>query len=890
MAKTTNKKQEALSVNRLINEVLVDQLSIPLRQIVNDTAFLKYTGSKRPDILISEYEYDGSNDDQYIANLVAYAEAKDNCVVNDNDWNDAIAQGKEKAKKLNLPYFIVTNCKTTYFYNAETLEQIWLNGNPIREFQTIDIYRLIKNRLKKEPTLTSITTNVDSLSAISEAIFNKKLWELAGIYRGINFKDNIQKIDFTVGFIALEYFEEKEEIDGQKDETKIYWSTCYDSITEKIKANLSAYIQRLETETTFNEFKNLMEVVRIAIDGDGKTKPLVDTANVKLIYDIVNSMKPLHGTGFDLFGAIYEMFASSKEKKEFGEYFTRRHYAHIFSKLLLKDEDIFNEDDEFKIIDPACGTGGFLTESFKVLKNNYEKSGTMTDKAKEFLSKRCFHGVDVRDENISRTRLNMFLVGDGHTNMYSDNTLNPQKEIIKELLGKNKYQYVITNPPYGNGTIKADTTSISSYRTEIAFVCKVVDILKVGGKACIIIPDGVLENPTYKKFREELLEKCDVYAIISLPKFAFAPYTKEKTYAMFIRKRSETVTKKQSKAIWMYIIDNDGLANSDKRFPTKLRNNRNGWMHDEISGWVNTEGEEKPGILETRWLKFDDLSSDGTEWINEKGIKEKMHKGGNVAIDRVLQDTYCTLLPEYYVRPQEPNYLDEKELIKELKTAKDAISEIRLANVIKKLEVGEYSFQYKKYQVRNIPINQVITYMSGNSGLTEEFIYHSLQREGKKYQILSSATETRTMMGEIPMCMINNKQLKVFEGKEGLLVTRNGKAGNTRFLEKGNYTINDHAYILYVKEKCPYKINLKWLSIQYKSEFLAYTSNSDNGTWNMTGFFELTKIDIPDIDEQKQFVKLYSSMERIKQSAGKVDSLLSNIFTKQLFVDEGWRI
>lgn len=887
MAKSTNKRQEALSVNRLINEVLVDQLSIPLRQIVNDTAFSKYTGSKRPDLLISEYEYDGSNEDQYIANLVAYAEAKDNCVVNDTDWNDAIAQGKDKARKLNLPYFIVTNCKTTYFYNAETLEQIWLNGNPIREFQTIDIYRLIKNRLKKDSTLTSITTNVDSISAISEAIFNKKLWELAGIYRGINFKDNIQKIDFTVGFIALEYFEEKEEIDGQRDETKIYWSTCYDSITEKIKANLSAYIQRLETETTFNEFKNLMEVVRIAIDGDGKTKPLVDTANVKLIYDIVNSMKPLHGTGFDLFGAIYEMFASSKEKKDFGEYFTRRHYAHIFSKLLLKDEDIFNEDEEFKIIDPACGTGGFLTESFKVLKNNYEKSGTMTDKAKEFLSQRCFHGVDVRDENISRTRLNMFLVGDGHTNMYTDNTLNPQKEIIKALLGKNKYQYVITNPPYGNGTIKADTTSISSYRTEIAFVCKVVDILKVGGKACIIIPDGVLENPTYKKFREELLEKCDVYAIISLPKFAFAPYTKEKTYALFIRKRSETITKKQSKPIWMYIIDNDGLANSDKRFPTKLRNNRNGWMHDEISGWVNTEGEEKPGILETRWLEFDDLSTDGTEWINEKGIKEKMHKGGNVAIDRILQDSYCTLLPEYYIRPQELNYLDEKELIKELRTAKDTISKIGLTNVIKKLEVGAYSFQYKKYQVKNIPLNQVITYMSGNSGLTEEFIYHSLQREGKKYQILSSATETRTMMGEIPMCMINNKQLKVFEGKEGLLVTRNGKAGNTRFLEKGNYTINDHAYILYVKEKCPYKINLKWLSIQYKSEFLAYTSSSDNGTWNMTGFFELTKIDIPDIVEQKQFVNLYSSMEKIKQSAGKVDSLLSNIFTKQLFVDEG---
>ena len=60
------KKQEALSVSRLINEVLVAQLSIPFRQIVNDTTFSKYTGSKRPDILISEFEYDGTNDEQYI--------------------------------------------------------------------------------------------------------------------------------------------------------------------------------------------------------------------------------------------------------------------------------------------------------------------------------------------------------------------------------------------------------------------------------------------------------------------------------------------------------------------------------------------------------------------------------------------------------------------------------------------------------------------------------------------------------------------------------------------------------------------------------------------------------------------------------------------------------
>lgn len=877
------KKQEALSVSRLINEVLVAQLSIPFRQIVNDTTFSKYTGSKRPDILISEFEYDGTNDEQYIKNLVAYAEAKDDCKVGDKDWKDALKQGKIKAPKLGLPYFIVTNCKTTYFYNAKTLKQLTLNGNPIREFQTIDIYRLIKNKLTANPDLNSINTNVDSISTISEAIFNKKLWELAGVYRGINFKDNVQKIDFTVGFVALEYFEEKEEIDGTKDATKVYWSTCNDNVAEKVKNNLSGYISRLEDETTFKEFKNVMEVVRIAISGDGKNKPLIGVDDVKQIYSIIDSMKPLHGTGFDLFGAVYEMFASSKEKKDFGEYFTRRHYTHIFSKLLLQDEEIYNEKKEFSIIDPACGTGGFLTESFKVLLNNYEKSGTLTTEAREFLSKRCFYGVDVRDENISRTRLNMFLVGDGHTHMYSDNSLNPTRQNGKATLSK-KYQYVITNPPYGSGTIKAKTNAISTNRTEIAFICKVIDLLEVGGKACIITPDGVLENPSYKKFRQEILEKCEIYAIVSLPKFAFAPYTKEKTYALFIKKRSDKVTKIQDKPIWMYIIDNDGLANSDKRFPTKLRNNRNGWMHDEISGWVSTDGIEMPGVLETRWLKYDDLDSNGTNWINDKGIPEYQRKGGNIPIERITNNEYCTLLPEYYIRPYEPSYLDKAELMSELSNMHTLLPKINLAQLAKDIE--NFSLTYTHYQAKAVPISKVIDKMSGNSGLTEEFIYHAMQNKGEKYTVLSSATEDRTKMGEIPMCTINNKPLKVFEGQEGLLVTRNGKAGQTRYLPSGRYTINDHAYILFVKEDAPYAVDLRWLAIQYRTEFLQFASSSDNGTWNMTGFFKQVKIDIPDIEEQKSLVDIYDKLTYVQDILSNLDFSVSKLFDKQIIVDE----
>jgi len=126
----------------------------------------------------------------------------------------------------------------------------------------------------------------------------------------------------------------------------------------------------------------------------------------------------------------------------------------------------------------------------------------------------------------------------------------------------------------------------------------------------------------------------------------------------------------------MYIIDNDGLANSDKRFPTKLRNNRNGWLHDEISGWVSTDGEEMSGILEDRWLNFDDSSTNGIEWINEKGEKIKLRKGGFIDVSLInLQNYYC-LLPEFYLRPFDPHFITLEQIDLEIDTIERKISEL----------------------------------------------------------------------------------------------------------------------------------------------------------------------------------------------------------------------
>ncbi len=692
-----NQKKEALSVSRLIIEVLVEQLGIPFRNIVNDTTFSSYTGSKRPDLLISNIEYTAEKEKAYIQNLLCYVEAKDPaCNIDDREWKDAYKQGKDKSKKLGIPFFGVTNCKTTFFYNGKTGERLKLNGNLISEFQTLDVFRIIKKKLKENHSLSDIRMGVDSLSSVSEAVFNKKLWELKEEYREIDFANNTQKIDFTIGMIALEYFEEKAEIDNKKDDSLQYWSDGKQYIPisgeDVTKANmlrtmLVEYIDRLISEDSeIKEFSDLLVNVKNLISG---SHAIINSLQLQSIYPIIDSMKPMHGAGFDLFGAVYENFANSKEKKDFGEYFTRRHYSHVLAELLLKDEDVFRE---IKIIDPACGTGGMLTESFKVLKSNYEDSGTYNEVVADYLSKSCFYGVDIRTENVSRSRLNMFLVGDGHTNMFSDNSLKPEKQKGKEILKQGQYDYVITNPPYGAGTILAETDMLNSYRMEVAYFCKIIDLLKVNGKACIITPDGILENPSFKKLREEVLLVCHIDAIVSLPKFAFAPYTKEKTYAIFLQKKHErnynaeidrkikkknvTTGKMQSDPIWMYIIDNDGFANSDKRFPTRLRGNNQEWLHDEVSGYSDNNGVEKKSILVQSWKVRDDASAEGTEWITDKGQKVKMRKCGFIPFETIKKDTYYTLLPEKYLRPYEPHYIDEAEFKREMADIEKHIKKI----------------------------------------------------------------------------------------------------------------------------------------------------------------------------------------------------------------------
>lgn len=190
---------------------------------------------------------------------------------------------------------------------------------------------------------------------------------------------------------------------------------------------------------------------------------------------------------------------------------------------------------------------------------------------------------------------------------------------------------------------------------------------------------------------------------------------------------------------------------------------------------------------------------------------------------------------------------------------------------------------YKDFQDRSVPVMKVFECMSGNSGLTEKEIYQKVCLDGEKYHVLSGSTSEDTQLGKVPMFYLNGKSIRVFCDKEGILVTRKGKAGSIRFLESGKYTLTDDAYILHLRDECSYDVLLKWFIVQYAHTVLDYSSSSDNGTWNMTGFFKDVTIDIPGVEEQRTVITEYDKLEfvehHLKRTEERVEGLFSKVFT-----------
>jgi type I restriction enzyme M protein len=275
-----------------------------------------------------------------------------------------------------------------------------------------------------------------------------------------------------------------------------------------------------------------------------------------------NSVETRH-----LFGDIYEQILKDLQNAgNAGEYYTPR----AVTQFAI---DMVDPQLGEIVLDPACGTGGFLTGAFEHMKKQVKKPNELKT------LKNSIRGVEKKPLPHVLCATNMMVHGiEVPSNILNDNTLaRPLRDYGK----KDQVDVIVTNPPFGgveeDGIENNFPAEFRTRETADLFLVLVMELLKDGGRAAIVLPDGTLFGEGIKtRIKKKMLEECNLHTIVRLPKSVFAPYTSIATNVLFLTKGEPT------KDIWYYEHQlPEGVKAYNKTKPMRLSE------FDEEKKWWN---------------------------------------------------------------------------------------------------------------------------------------------------------------------------------------------------------------------------------------------------------------------------------------------------------------
>lgn len=305
----------------------------------------------------------------------------------------------------------------------------------------------------------------------------------------------------------------------------------------------------------------------LSVDGDDRAliirEIFQDTYNYMksgtLIRQVINKIDEIDFNSTEdrhTFNDIYEQLLSSLQSAgNAGEYYTPR----AVTQFIV---DMVNPQLGEKILDPACGTGGFLSCTIEHLRKQVK---TPDD---ELTLQQNIYGIEKKPLPHQLCTTNMILHGiDTPKNIRRDNTL--AKPLIS-ISPSDRVKYIVTNPPFG-GTEEdgIETNFPANFRTrETAdlFLVFIMKMLQNKGEAGIVLPDGSLFGEGVKtRIKEELLQECNLHTIVRLPNGVFNPYTGIKTNLLFFTKGEPT------KEVWYFEHPlPEGIKNYSRSNPVKI--------------------------------------------------------------------------------------------------------------------------------------------------------------------------------------------------------------------------------------------------------------------------------------------------------------------------------
>ena len=308
---------------------------------------------------------------------------------------------------------------------------------------------------------------------------------------------------------------------------------------------------------------------------------LVEAAKtIDEIFDIMAKDAKERGQAFqDIQGDVYEMLLSEiATAGKNGQFRTPRHIIKLIA-------DLVQPQLGHRILDPACGTGGFLLGAYQYIITELAKKAGAQDLPQDedgFVRTSVAAGLNDKTQNILQASLYGYdidstMVRLGLMNLMMHGIDEPCVD-YKDTLSKSyketaEYDVVMANPPFtGNidkGDINEDLT-LSTTKTELLFVERMYQLLKKGGTACVIVPQGVLfgSSGAFKKLRELLVTRCDLKAVITMPSGVFKPYAGVSTAILLFTKvwgATEKKIKPATEHVFFYDMKSDGYSLDDKR-------------------------------------------------------------------------------------------------------------------------------------------------------------------------------------------------------------------------------------------------------------------------------------------------------------------------------------
>ena len=351
-----------------------------------------------------------------------------------------------------------------------------------------------------------------------------------------------------------------------------------------------AHFRRLAAEAGDNPFAEFMKDAQLMIQ-----KPSLLVKAVAMIGDL-----PLERG--DTKGDLYEYLLGKLTTAGInGQFRTPRHIIRMMVELMAPQPTD-------RICDPACGTAGFLIESYDYLLRKYSSpagthteivdgetvtlySGDLLQEHREHVDTDMFHAFDFDATMLRIATMNLVMHGVAEPDVHYQDTLSQKFEERYPRAAKSGFDLILANPPFKGSLDEQDVApdilrTVKTKKTELLFVALILRMLKVGGRSATIVPDGVLfgSSTAHKTLRRLLVDDHKLDAVIKLPSGVFRPYAGVSTAILLFTKTNSG----GSDQVWFYDVQADGFSLDDKRNPVDADD-----LPDVLARWVERDGTER---------------------------------------------------------------------------------------------------------------------------------------------------------------------------------------------------------------------------------------------------------------------------------------------------------